>query len=337
MRSGGPMLALDLRGDRGGALFSPRATLRPVPTENPRIFDFDLTTGIDRRGFVRSAAWMGAALLVPGSVRGRETGELRIGAAIPAGGGAGVASAGRGVELGVEEASRTGELMGRRVTLVKVDSTPSIGVLRAAGVAAVVGGFGIEDCRALGAAAAGAGVLMLNVGCGADALRVSACASGTFHVAPSDAMKRAAHGGGGGAGAVAWSPKLEKYGAAQLNDRFRARFNLPMDGPAWVAWVAVKMLAETSLRARSTEPRALAARLVAEDTRFDGHKGWPLSFRAGNHQLRQPLYLVNSAGEVVGEVPERGPENGQSPRALLDRLVGPEPTGACTSPSSAPR
>jgi ABC-type branched-subunit amino acid transport system substrate-binding protein len=229
--------------------------------------------------------------------------------------------------------------MGQRVALVKLTSLPSVAGLRDAGVAAVVGGFDSEGCRALGAAAAGAGVLMLNVGCGADALRVPACASETFHVAPSDAMKRAAHGGGGGAGVVAvvWSPKLEKYGAAQLNDRFRARFNLPMDGAAWAGWVAVKMLAETSLRARSTEPRTLAARLSDEDTRFDGHKGWPLSFRPGDHQLRQPLYLVDAAGEVIAEVPERGPANGPSPRTLLDRLAGPEPTGACASPSSAPR
>ncbi len=209
--------------------------------------------------------------------------------------------------------------------------------LREAGVAAVVGGFDSEGCRALGAVAAGAGVLMLNVGCGADALRVPACASGTFHVAASDAMKRAARGGGRGAGVVAWSPKLEKYGAAQLNDRFRARFELPMDGSAWAGWVAVKMLAETALRARSTHPRVLAVRLSDEQTRFDGHKGWPLSFRPGDHQLRQPLYLIGGSGEVVEEVPERGPENGPSPKTLLDRLAGPEPTGACTSPSSAPR
>ena len=104
-----------------------------------------------------------------------------------------------------------------------------------------------------------------------------------------------------------------------------------MDGPAWAGWMAVKALWEASLRARSVEPNALRAWLERGATQLDGHKGWPLSFRPWDHQLRQPLYLVSTSGDatrVLGEVPERRGEEGSS-RELLDRLGGGASTSTC--------
>jgi ABC transporter substrate binding protein (PQQ-dependent alcohol dehydrogenase system) len=175
---------------------------------------------------------------------------------------------------------------------------------------------------------------MMNVGCEENALRAAACGGWLFHVQASAAMYAAAlaEGRGRGPGAVRaalWNPALERFGASQLNDRFRARFHLPMDGPAWAGWVAVKILWESSLRARTVQPAALAAHLEAERTEFDGHKGWPLSFRRGDHQLRQPLYLEDAKGGLKGEVPLRPAEGGASLREVLDRIAGPEPSAAC--------
>ena len=87
------------------------------------------------------------------------------------------------------------------------------------------------------------------------------------------------------------------YGAAQLNDRFRARFGRGMDGEAWAAWMAVKVATEAALRVRDVRPDALAAYLARPNVRFDGHKGRPLSFGASDHQLRQPLYVIRPAAE----------------------------------------
>jgi ABC transporter substrate binding protein (PQQ-dependent alcohol dehydrogenase system) len=132
-----------------------------------------------------------------------------------------------------------------------------------------------------------------------------------------------------------WHPSLERFGAAQLNDRFRARFAAEMDGPAWAGWMAAKALWEASLRARGTDPAALRAHLERAATRFDGHKGWPLSFRPGDRQLRQPLYLVadapGGATRVVGEVPTRPTEGDASSNELLDRLGGGPSASTCAA------
>ncbi|HEX2095469.1 MAG TPA: ABC transporter substrate-binding protein, partial [Longimicrobiaceae bacterium] len=197
------------------------------------------------------------------------------------------------------------------------------------------GGWDEASCRALGELADSAGVPFLNVGCTADALRGAACRRSTFHVEASATMYADALAGdaAGATGAVLWHPSLERFGAAQLNDRFRARFGSGMDGPAWAGWMAAKTLWEASLRARTADPAGVRAYLEREGTQFDGHKGWPLSFRARDRQLRQPLYRVAPADggtRVVGEVPIRPAEGGASSREVLDRL------GGGTSPSTCP-
>jgi len=254
--------------------------------------------------------------------RTRETLKIAL-AAPPEVAASGVA---RGVALGVEEAARTGALMDRAIELLPVSGDVDR-VIRRERVAAVIGAGGDESAREMGARADAAGILFVNAGSRADALRGAECRRNVFHVEASEAMYAAAlaarSGGSADAAAVLWHPSLERFGAAQLNGRFRARFGGEMDGAAWAGWMAVKALWEASLRARSIDPMALRAYLERGATQMDGHKGWPLSFRAWDRQLRQPLYLVarstDGAARVVGEVPERRGEDGSS-RDLLDRL-----------------
>ena len=92
-----------------------------------------------------------------------------------------------------------------------------------------------------------------------------------------------------------WHSSLTRFGAEQLNDRFRARYRSEMDGPAWAGWAGMKILVESALRCRSADPMKLRNYLEAPGSRFDGHKGASLSFE--NHQLKQPLYVLESNGE----------------------------------------
>lgn len=78
---------------------------------------------------------------------------------------------------------------------------------------------------------------------------------------------------------VAWHTSLRRYGAAELNDRYRSRFGAGMDENAWYGWLSVKLIVESALRGHP----------VAE-SRTDGHKGAGLSFAGG--RLKQPLYVV---------------------------------------------
>jgi hypothetical protein len=79
-------------------------------------------------------------------------------------------------------------------------------------------------------------------------------------------------------GKVAWHPRLTKFGAGELNERFARETKHEMDEQAWLGWVVVKIVAEAMLRNRE----------IAK-IKVDGHKGVPLYFDAGG-QLVQPLY-----------------------------------------------
>jgi ABC-type branched-subunit amino acid transport system substrate-binding protein len=200
-----------------------------------------------------------------------------------------------------------------------------------------IGGYDDASARSLAQAAAALDCPFINVGTRGDALRGEACARNVFHVEASERMYAGALAARGddalqATEAVLWHPSLERFGAAQLNDRFRARFGAPMDGAAWAGWMAVKVLWEASLRARTTEGAGIRAYLARESTQFDGHKGWPLSFRAWDRQLRQPLYLVAPAEggtRVVAEVPARRGGDESPSRELLDRLGGDAAASAC--------
>ena len=79
-------------------------------------------------------------------------------------------------------------------------------------------------------------------------------------------------------GKVAWHPKLTKFGAGELNERFARETKHEMDEQAWLGWVAVKIVSEAMLRGREVGK-----------IKVDGHKGVPLYFDASG-RLVQPLY-----------------------------------------------
>ena len=91
---------------------------------------------------------------------------------------------------------------------------------------------------------------------------------------------------------VAWHWTWEHNGAAQVNSRF-ARYapNRKMEGADWAAWVAVKMVASSALRARSTEFKPIRDFMMGPGT-FDADKGLAVSVRAWDHQLRQAVLLA---------------------------------------------
>jgi hypothetical protein len=225
---------------------------------------------------------------------GTETGPLRL-----------------GVQLGAEEAQHTASLLRRSLEYIDVASAD---MLRSRPADIVIAA--VDDAMLPQLAAHG---LVLNVGSDADALRGELCSPAIFHVVASRRMRTdalAAWNRSGGdaadARAVEWHPALNRFGAEQLNDRCMDRFGVPMHAGAWVGWMAAKIAAETSFRAGLGDHTVLRTYLRAERTRFDGHKGRPLSFRAWDQQLRQPLYVV-SGDRVVAELPDtRAPDLPQS-------------------------
>jgi hypothetical protein len=188
----------------------------------------------------------------------------------------------RGVTLGAEEASRLATLLGVEATVFPVHR------------GAEDTGRALRDLGAFGALASGPGARGDGLAC----VRVDRedASDAAFRVASTRAARERAlrsYQESGreatGASAVDWHPALSRFGAEQLNQRFLARFGVPMDEASWAAWFAVKILFETAFRSGS-HPGAVAAALAA--TAFDGHKGIQLRF-AADRTLSQPIYVVN--------------------------------------------
>ena len=104
---------------------------------------------------------------------------------------------------------------------------------------------------------------------------------------------------------VGWHRTLERYGAPQLNERYR-QFDqgnpLPsseaMSDAEFAAWSAIKLITN-SLGIADIDLQTLSPRQILKhpDTQVDLYKGTRGSIREWNHQLRQPILLAT--GEAV--------------------------------------
>jgi hypothetical protein len=211
-----------------------------------------------------------------------------------------------GASQGLEEANLQGRFLGKTYRLealepgaaATADLQPYVAVIAAAD-AAVITALARANPR----------LPVFNVSADDDALR-AACIPNLLHILPSAAMKRDAvkqwqvKNPGAKVKATAWHPAFVKFAARDLNKRFRAAFDRPMDDYAWAAWAAVKMSTDMIARTGTMTGAELLDHLRTR-LLFDGQKGVDMSFRATG-QLRQPLLIVDEGGQLLGEAPVRG-------------------------------
>jgi mxaJ protein len=171
----------------------------------------------------------------------------------------------RGVEFGIAEAKHTASLLGKDVVLAGPGKSGDV-------AGAIVADAGHADAAAT----------IPTVALSAPRARpASAC---LFVIAVKDSA------------AVAWHSSLAKFGASELNERYRRATGRAMTDQAWRGWYAVKAIAETAMRGGEGDRCAALGALEA-----DGHKGEPLAFDPVTHVLKQPLYAVehNAVVKVV--------------------------------------
>jgi ABC transporter substrate binding protein (PQQ-dependent alcohol dehydrogenase system) len=111
--------------------------------------------------------------------------------------------------------------------------------------------------------------------------------------------------GSNGLTPLAWHAQWERYGGPQLNRRFVKLAQRPMTGQDWAAWTGIKTLVTAWVAEPKGTPLSLAARLRSGQVQVDGFKGLPLSYRAWDGQLRQPVLLAHADG-VVQTAPMEG-------------------------------
>jgi ABC-type branched-subunit amino acid transport system substrate-binding protein len=288
--------------------------------------------------------------------------QLRVGLVTPGDTVGSAASIAHGVRLGAAEARQTAQLFGDDVQFAEARGAGAAAVAAANrllshnGIEVLVGSS-TSDADALSRFSEAHHIIFVDAASRSQQLR-SACNRFTFYIEATDAMYASAERLGGSRSGdraatarsprmstdsiVLWSPLLERFGASQINTRYRNDYGRGMDGSAWAGWAAVKFAAEAALRARSTSPAKLLSYLESPATQFDGHKGWPLTFRRSDHQLRQPLYLIAHPADAAGRVVVRDiPElhgtsalsgDGRTGRAsdrMLDSLIASPSVRAC--------
>lgn len=148
---------------------------------------------------------------------------------------------------------------------------------------------------------------------------------------------------GGDPRATLWDPTLRFNGAGDLNDRFAGMAGAPMDPAGWATFAGISILAQSVARSGASSTDALVRYLEGPHAEFDVDKGIPTSFRPWDHQLRQPLYMVQlNSGSKLGvtvqdqlaeaSVVAREPGNvepGAGAAARLDELGIPADQSQC--------
>lgn len=132
-------------------------------------------------------------------------------------------------------------------------------------------------------------------------------------------------GGTQGLTSTGWHRVVEQWGAAQLQSRFEKLSDRWMNAQDYAAWAAVRSVAEAVTRTKSAEPDAIRNFLLSDDFELAAFKGRPLSYRAWNQQLRQPIALIHPRA-LVSMSPQEGFLH---PRNELDTLGYDEPESEC--------
>ncbi|MEY4751055.1 MAG: hypothetical protein RIQ60_3269 [Pseudomonadota bacterium] len=129
--------------------------------------------------------------------------------------------------------------------------------------------------------------------------------------------------GDAGLVALGWQAAFERYGAPQVSKRFAREARRPMTAQDYAAWLAGKALVAASVAEPKGPLPAWHKALMTSE--IDGSKGTPMTFRAWDGQLRQPLLLSDGQG-VVSQAPVDGVMH---PRDALDTLGADGPEKLC--------
>lgn len=106
----------------------------------------------------------------------------------------------------------------------------------------------------------------------------------------------------------AWHWTFERYGAPQLNQRFRRQADRNMTSEDWAGWVAVKVVTEAVVQVGSADRAAIRRALLDQDLSVDLYKGVRGNFRDWDGQLRQPILLATT-NAVIAVAPVEGFEH----------------------------
>jgi branched-chain amino acid transport system substrate-binding protein len=90
---------------------------------------------------------------------------------------------------------------------------------------------------------------------------------------------------------VIWWGDLDNAWTKNFVSKYRQKYGFPPENQAWGDYTSIKVLAEAIKMAGTTESKKVVEAL--EKVKFDGGKGRELYYRTYDHQLMQPMYVVD--------------------------------------------
>jgi ABC transporter substrate binding protein (PQQ-dependent alcohol dehydrogenase system) len=124
---------------------------------------------------------------------------------------------------------------------------------------------------------------------------------------------------------TSWHRTHEQWGAVQIQNRFKEQAGRWMKEEDYGAYLATRAIGEAATRTQSAQMKVIKEYLLSDQLALQGYKGRPLSFRAWNGQLRQPI-LLTAARSLVAVAPLEGFLH---PKTELDTLGFDQPETQC--------
>lgn len=105
--------------------------------------------------------------------------------------------------------------------------------------------------------------------------------------------------GSAGARPDAWSDRVEAYGAAQLQLRFKRLADRPMGAVDYAAWAAVRSVGEAVTRTGSNDASDIRDYILSDAFELAAFKGAAITYRDWNGQMRQPMPVATKTALVA--------------------------------------
>ncbi|MDD5754148.1 MAG: ABC transporter substrate-binding protein [Methylococcales bacterium] len=125
--------------------------------------------------------------------------------------------------------------------------------------------------------------------------------------------------------ATAWHLTHDLWGATQIQHRFQELAKRNMEEQDYGAYLAVRAIGEAATRTKSADLKVVRDYLRSPQFTLQGYKGNPLSFRAWDGQLRQPILLA-APRSLVAVAPIEGFLH---PKTELDTLGFDQSESVC--------
>ena len=111
--------------------------------------------------------------------------------------------------------------------------------------------------------------------------------------------------GSAGAQALGWHARIEQWGALQLQNRFNALANRPMNETDFAGYVALRSISSAFLSTKSSQVDTLKEYIQSADFGLGAYLGRKLTYRQWNGQLRMPISILHPTA-LISQSPQQG-------------------------------